>query len=166
MSGSQLAVFTLDSAGRPGPFLAWATLVGPQVALLHLPKGDKKARDGRACRCEVYEGGVAEQAVDATVQRTAVVRSAPRFLFLDSSAAVPPTQVSDPRFWSADLDEVRTAMWEFVEAEARLEPAHTPSPTTIETPTNRVAETGTTTTTLGAGGKPWWCKMFRTGPGC
>jgi len=85
MPGSDVAVFLVSRARRQTPFLAWASLVGPRVAVLHLPKGFKGARDGTTCRCEIYENGVAVEAIDAMVRRTSAVRSFPAFVFLSQA---------------------------------------------------------------------------------
>ena len=114
MPGSDVAVFLVSRARRQTPFLAWASLVGPRVALLHLPKGFRGARDGTTCRCEIYENGVAEEAIDATVRRTSAVRSAPAFVFLESRSGAALSNVSDPRIWSSELTKVRAALWDFV----------------------------------------------------
>ncbi len=169
MTESRVAVFSLGRAPQHGSFLAWASLVGPQVGLLHLPKGYKKARDGTSCHCEVYEEDVVEEAIRATVRRTTSLRSAPPFVFLDSRVSAAVTEVSDPRIWSTDLKQVRLAMWDFVAAEAEYDPVDEPEPAQIESlrkTSTRAPLRTPSVPMLGPGGKPWWCKLFRSAPGC
>ena len=169
MPGSDVAVFLVNRPRRPTPFLAWASLVGPRVALLHLPKGFKGARDGTTCRCEIYENGVAVEAIDATIRRTAAIRSAPAFVFLESRSDATLSNVSDPRIWSSDLTKVRAAMWDFVEGEAASDPAEEPSPAPIKSVDKTSAAAGPGTPAfppVSFAVKPWWCKLFRSAPGC
>jgi hypothetical protein len=169
MSGSRVVVFSVGQARRQSTFLAWASLVGPEVALMHVPKGFRRAPDGRPCHCEIFVDGVAEEAIGATVRRTSALRPAPPFVFLDSSSRVAVTDVSDPRFWSSDLTQVRAAMWDFVAAEAASDPVYVPRPGPIESVGRASTEAGpgTPDTALPAGAaKPWWCKLFRSAPGC
>ncbi len=168
MPGSDVAVFLVSRARRQTPFLAWASLVGHRVAVLHLPKGFRGARDGTTCRCEIYENGVAEEAIDATIRRTTAVRSAPAFVFLESRSAAAVSNVSDPRIWSPELTKVRAALWDFVAAEAASDPADDPRPANVDSKakTSTAAGPGTPAVPVSFGGKPWWCKLFRSGPGC
>ena len=169
MAGGDVAVFVQRRAPRRTSFLAWASLVGPQVGLLHLPQDFKGARDGTLCRCEIYQNGVVAEAIDATVRRTKVVRSAPAFVFLETKSGAALSTVSDPRIGSSDLTKVRAAMWDFVESEAASDPAEEPSPA-------RITSGGKTATDAGSGppavpvlnltAKPWWCRLFRSAPGC
>jgi len=168
MAGSDIAVFLLRRAPRRTSFLAWASLVGPQVAVLHLPKGFSGARDGTPCRCEIYQNGVAEAAINATVRRTKAVEAAPAFVFLESKSGAAVSKVSDPQIWSSDLTEVRAAMWEFVAAEAASDRADEPKPARIKS-AGKSSEAGPGTPArpmISFAVKPWWCKLFRSAPGC
>jgi hypothetical protein len=169
MVDSRVAVFMVDHPQRPSPFLAWASLVGPQVGLLHVPKGDQHVQDGTPCRCQIYDDRGAAETIDATLRRTAVLRSAPPFVFLDSRSDAAVTEVSDPRFWASDLKKVRRAMWDFVALEAESDPAHHPKPSNVA-PAGRVAsgayEGESAAALQAAAAKPWWCKLFRSAPGC
>jgi hypothetical protein len=169
MAGSDVAVFLLRRAPRRTSFLAWASLVGPQVAVLHLPKGFRGARDGTPCRCEIYDNGVAVEAIDAIVRRTTAVRSFPALVFLETKSGAPLSTVSDPRIWSAELTKVRAALWDFIEGEAASDPAEEPSPAQITSVGKTSAEAGPDALPMPAvsfAAKPWWCKLFRSAPGC
>jgi hypothetical protein len=169
MADSDVAVFLLRRAPRRTSFLAWASLVGPQVALLHLPKGFRGARDGTPCRCEIYENGVAKEAIDAIVRRTTAVRSAPAFVFLQTRSGAALSSVSDPRIGSSDLTKVRAALWDFVEGEAASDPAEEPSPARIKSVGKTSTEAASSPPSMPAvsfAAKPWWCKLFRSAPGC
>lgn len=126
-------------------------------------------RDGTKCHCEIYQDGVAEEAIGATVRRTERLRSAPRFMFLASSSGAAVTEESDPRLRSTDLKEVRAAMWDLVAAEAESDPVDVPRPAHSEraVKTSIAAVQGSpNVAALGAGARPWWCKLFRSAPGC
>lgn len=182
MADSRVAVFLLDDTPRQSPFLAWASLVGPQVALLHLPKGDQQVEDGTPCRCQIHVGGVADEVIDGTLRRTTVLRSAPPFAFLDTRADAAVTQVSDPRFWSPDLRKLGRAIWTFVADQAASDPDQRPrlqpaagddresseeeSPTKADDDAYPPAGAGDSDIVVNLAAKPWWCKLFRSAPGC
>jgi hypothetical protein len=168
MAGSRVAVFLLD-AQQQHRFLAWASLVGPQVALLHLRKGSKQVSDSTPCRCEIYQSGIAKEAIEATLTRTAVLRSAPPFAFLQSGSGAPVTEVSDPRIWSTDLEDVGRAIRDFVAAQAASDPVKVPKPVAVASAGTDSAEAvhaAPYSAAQGAAWAPWWCKLFRAAPGC
>jgi hypothetical protein len=171
MADTRVAVFVSGHTPPQKPFLAWASLVGDQVVLLHVPKNEvEQITDGTPCHCEIYEDGDAEQSIGATLRRTTVLPSAPPFAFLDTSSNAAVTEVSDPRFWSSDLDKVGLAMWEFVATEHQSDPTHLPNQSNATSAGQTSAAAVQRESSLGpqgpAAARPWWCKLFRSAPGC
>jgi hypothetical protein len=155
MADTRVAVFLLGRGSSDDVFVAWASLLGSQVALLHGP--GKRLRSGARCSCAVYEGGVQTETIYGAVRRTQAVRSAPPFVFLEQSSAAPVSEPTDMRLYSTDTAKVGQAMWDFVHNQAATDPTEVPD----------YPLTGGVDVPLAAAGKkPFWCKLFRSAPGC
>ncbi len=167
MAHARVAVFTRRRRGRPASFVGWASLVGPRIAVLHaLQVEPRLVPDETPSQCVVYQGGKPKESLTGSVQWSRLMSRAPLFVFLDSGSLAPVTTWSDPRLEGSD-QEISQALWEFVAAEAKSDPVKSPklAPITATPPVTEPAVVATAPLQLQAA-RPWWCKLFRSGPGC